>query len=236
MMNIDFDVNPIDFDTRELDLATGYDDYFFELMGENDIEASLEIFIESFQKKEPLSMCLGLNREEFLPIARFICEQAVADRLGIILRDRCSNHIKGFSIGKPYDVENTFSLDIELSPKFLPLFAIHDELDFHLRVSGRNTQNYFLHHTLGIGEIENPDIHQRLKSDLYRLTYHLARSRGFNFAVGHATSMFTHRIYQENGFVAICQIHYKDFVFEGQKPFSSIRWHKGCSLFLKELV
>ena len=102
----------------------------------------------------------------------------------------------------------------------------------------------FLHYLVGVDQDfyknqsggESEMSQNTIMPDISKLTYDAAKHQGFQRAVGHASSLFSQRFYQQTGFEEMARIDYKDFLFNGDAVFAGIKWHRRVVMYEKSLV
>jgi acyl carrier protein len=212
---------------------------FFELMTHDDVDEVAACFSDYFRREEPLTLAMNISHEEFNPLVEHVCALALAEKSGIVCRDSHTRRLVGFSIGKDYGLNETFSEQQTLSEKFLPIFALHDELDNHYRtMHDIQPGESFLRPVMGIdrdyfedhvGEGAKPCVN--IVPELTRLTIDMAKHRGYQKVISHATSLFTQRLCKKYGFAEVIRVNYKTFSYRDHEVFRGIKWHNSCVLY-----
>jgi len=218
-------------------LPTERESVVYSLMTEQDISDVVDCFSNFFRKEEPLTRAMAFSEEEFLPVVTSTCKKAARDGLSIVAREKTSQCLLGFSIGKDYR-DCTFDEEFEFSPKFNPIFELHGEMDeVYKKMHSLKSGEVYLHHALGI-DLQYFEDHLGEKQacvnivpELSKLTYELARKRNFKKIIGHATSLFTQRLYKKYDFSEVFRVNYKTFSYKDDDVFRNIKWHSGCVLF-----
>ena len=211
----------------------------FSLMEPDDLEDVAACFSDYFRREEPLTLAMNIGHEEFIPLVRHVCDLALNEQLGIVARTSDTGRLVGFTIAKDYGKNHTFPEGGTLSEKFNPIFALHDELDNHYRtMHDIRPGEHFLFHVMGIdldyfedhlGEGDEACVN--IVPELTRLSVELARHRGFQTVVSHATSLFTQRLCKKFGFHEVIRVNYKTFSYQDHTVFRGIKWHNSCVLF-----
>ena len=212
---------------------------YFEVMTRDDLGDVAACFSDYFRREEPLTLAMNISHEEFKPLVEHVCALALSENLGIVCRDSRTRKLVGFSIGKDYGVNETFADQQTFSEKFLPIFALHDELDNHYRtMHDIQPGESFLHHVMGIdldyfedhvGEGSKPCVN--IVPELTRLTIEMAKHRGFQKVISHATSLFTQRLCKKYGFAEVIRVNYRTFSYRDHEVFRGIKWHNSCVLY-----
>ncbi len=218
------------------------DGIIYTKMEKEDLQDVVFCFSNFFRSEEPLTKSMGFTTDEFSPVAERTCIQAVEHGFSLIARDKSTGKLVGFSIGKDY-TQSTFSQCDEISSKFHPILELHNELDdFYQKMHFLKEGEVFLNHAMGIdldyfkdhlGGNDGPQLN--IVPKLASLTYALAEKKGFKKIIGHATSLFTQRLYKKFHFKEVFRVSYKTFSYKDDDVFRNIKWHSGCVLFEKTL-
>ena len=204
--------------------------YQYIVMQQEHSAQAIEVITQSFCEHEPMTKYLGISSREFKPFAHLIVNKAIQDGLSIVALE--GNKVAACTIVE--DIANPLNITIDIDPRFKIIFSLLENLgnDFFLE---KNIETGHLSHLFITAVAEN--YHGKgLSSKVNFESIKLASQKGFDFMC----CEFTHE-YNERGTIKnlknsrllIRSCRYKDYVYEGQKPFADLEG--GASAYIWEL-
>lgn len=191
--------------------------YHFEVLTHHHRNQAIEVIAKSWSVNEPMMHYLGITPEQTLPFATLLVDKAINEGLSIsaLLDDK----LVGCTIVE--DMADPLEMSIEMDPRFKIIFSLLDHLatDFfnervpdkghiaHLFVTAIDAQ----HHGHGLSKKINFE------------SIRLAKEKGFDFMCCEFTQSYNETVKNiQNSKFLIRSCVYKDFMFEGNKPFEHL--------------
>ncbi|MCX4026215.1 hypothetical protein H0A36_15245 [Endozoicomonas sp. SM1973] len=185
-----------------------------------DVHETAYVIAQSFVKYEPLCKHLGVSFINMYDTCLSFIEQTYDDQLSLVCRNKKGNIIGGtlcrdlttpVFFHKNSRAEPSAALLSQLMDMYFPQSIIETVARgeyveiFTTAISASNSSK-------GIGRwlIETASSH--------------FANRGYQFSITQSTSPVTQSLRTQCGFKVLGTIQYDDFLFEGEKPFSGIRF------------
>ena len=204
------------------------EEIIFDLLQEQDPLA--EIVQETFPLNEPMSRCLGLSLEDYLPYTELVCQKAVSEKMTIVARLKRSGEIIGFCINEDFMSAPIYSAE-NISSKMKPLLYLLEALDHkYFGASPVKAREFFHLYMLGVrADWNGMGIGEKLVKESLRLGCKL----GFSQMVLEATGATSQKIATKLGFIEKEAICYSSFVHNGEKVFAPIQGVNRCCLMMR---
>lgn len=204
---------------QSFDLTLDDKNFKYEILSQRHYDQTIDIITHTFCHREPMTKCLGITPHEFTPFAKLMVEKAIKDGLSIVALD--NDTVCACTIVE--DGTDPLNITINLDSRFKIIFSLLENLAsefFNERILSRN---HIAH--LFITAVAENYLGRGLSKKINFESIQLARKNGFDFMY----CEFTHD-YNEKGTVKnltnnkllIRSCLYKDFVFNGEKPFQSL--------------
>lgn len=199
----------------------------------DDIEQTARVYTDVFLNDEPTSRRHALDREIFLPYARFYVDVCVRKKLSFIAIEKESLNVIGFilcsDLTTDWDSEGKMMMDF-LSHFHETLVAI-DELEGRYFDRTRISRGRVLH-VFQIGVIR--EFRGRsVSTTLIRRVLIDALERGYLQVVADCTSPLSSRSFERCGFYEAGSISYDDLMINGSRFFNGL--DGAISLMVKDL-
>jgi GNAT superfamily N-acetyltransferase len=183
-----------------------------------DVEEGAHVLTSVFIEREPLSLALRIGYEEMKGFSRATCEQAARSGLAVVAKN-AAGRIVAFSLSERWPAPRPMGPPLEeLFPRMAPIFALLAGCEARFDASHEGDNDAL--HILVIGALDGYEglgITKLLVAD----NMALARERGIVRAYTEATSL-SHHLFASLGFETRHEVLYRDFVFNGARPFASI--------------
>lgn len=206
------------------------DPYQYKILESEHYTQVVNVITQSFCTDEPMTKYLGITPREFFPFAELVVKKAIKDRLSTIVLD--GDKVSACSIIE--DTADPLDIIIDIDPRFKIIFSFLEYLggDFF---SEKNIEKGHLAH-LFFTAVDKNYHGKGLSRKVNFESIQLAKEKGFDFMC----CEFTHH-YNEKGTIKnlknskllIKSCSYKDFIFEGKKPFENLDGH--ASAYIWEL-
>jgi ribosomal protein S18 acetylase RimI-like enzyme len=204
----------------------------YGLFAESDSRDMVRVLGETFAKRDPPAVAVGLTTGEFEQFVRLLCGNAATQGLTIIARSAETGELAGVLLAE--DSNSALPAGIEsLSDKFDPIFDILRQLESGYRskpVAAGESAHLFL---LGVSERYSG---RGIGSQLVAQCNANATRRGYRLAVTEATNLTSQHIFRKAGFVERVRGSYREHRFNGKAFFAAVAEHGGPILMDKPLA
>jgi len=199
----------------------------------NHLDSLIECVQQSFPSPqgETMARILDIKPEDYLSFTRSVCEKAVAEKLSWVALAECDK-VVGFCISEPMSTAPLYS-DLNLNPKFFPLFALLEELDNRYLIT-TTTDPEEIFHLYMLGVLPAYSGHG-IGRELLKGSVNFAREKGFTIAVAEATGVVSQSLCRSLGFETKASVAYDSFVFAGGRPFRDVTEPRCCNLMERVL-
>ncbi len=193
----------------------------------------VKLLAETFTRRDPPAVAVGLASSEFEAFVRLLCPNAAAQGLTIVARFAGTGELLGAMLSEDGASSPLQGMDT-LSPKFDPIFDILGQLDTEFWGGAVPRPGEVLHLLLlGVsGRVAGRGVAHQLVAECLK---HGAR-RGYQTAFTEATNKVSQHIFRKQGFVTRDQRSYLTYRFNGRQVFASIAEHGGPMLMQKSLT
>lgn len=204
--------------------------YRYEVLNKEHYDQAVNVIADSFCEYEPMTKYLGITPIEFTPFARMIVTKAIQDGLSIVALD--NNKVAACTIVE--DIANPLNIAIDADPRFKMIIALFDNLGSDFFNERAMYKGHIAH--LFMTAVDKDYHGQGLSRKINFESIRLARERNFDFMCCEFTHDFNEKgtVNQlKNNKLLIRSQQYKDFIFNGIKPFENL---EGCaSAYIWEL-
>ena len=204
------------------------------LMESNDVEMAASCISRSFSEREPLCIALGISHEDMMTFCMPYFEHIQSQNLSYVAECQQSGNIIGARISEDPIIS---SFDAELlehvNPKLLPILSILEYVSAEYYASEAPKEGSHVH-MLMIGVHSaylNKGVAQKMNQELFSA----ATVRGYRSIVTEPTGIISQHILEKSGFRAKAIIRYRDFEFEGGRPFLHLGSEQCVSFMTKRI-
>ncbi len=207
----------------------------YEVLKEKDLENTILCISEVFSSSEPLTLALGITREEFYRFAEKVCIQAIKDGLSHIAKDVINDQVIGFRISEDLIQEHSEKVNSNFNDllNFYPIIDLITQLE-NQYMSSKNIQKGEIIHLVMVGVRESYR-NQNISKNLILANLQFAKEKKFKLAICETTGLISQHNARKLGFKEVLKILYKDYTYEGVKVFEHITPHTSCILMEKNL-
>jgi ribosomal protein S18 acetylase RimI-like enzyme len=203
-----------------------------EVLKRNDVRQLVHLVARTLCADEPMGVAAGLLAPDVERFLQASSEQLLSDGLTMVAVDTATGKLAGALISD--DLASPLSAEQEnLSPKFLPVFALLGALDENYRKGATLSYGQYLH--LFMLTIDKRFRGRGIGQMLVGAAVENGAEMGYRYAVVEATGVISQHLFRKAGFVERCRTSYAEFRYEGAAPFASIQGHEAAILMDKPL-
>lgn len=197
-----------------------------------ELPRMVNLLAETFSCYEPLSAAVGISTRELEAVVAAFGPKALAEQLSIVACSSDTGDLVGALLVEDFGTPPPDEI-AEKAPSFAPIGALLDGLDAQYRASREILPGACLHlFMLGIADHASG---RGIAHHLLATCLANGKARGYGLAVGEATGKVSQHLLRRLGFREVLAASYKDFVFDGQRVFSSIVGPEATILMDREL-
>lgn len=204
-----------------------------DVASSTDANEIIRLLASVFSASEPPALAMGLSCADLEEFLRIIVPQIISCDLTIVARDRETQALAGVALTDDFASPPAFDSG-QISPKFLPIFAMLDSLDARFRGEIPISLGECIH--LFMLAVEGNFAGRGIGGALVRVCLENARQKGYRVACTEATGKISQHIFRKNGFTDRFAIAYADFLHDGRAPFSSIHQHGAAILLSRSIL
>lgn len=192
--------------------------YTIKTLESEHVKSTIDLFIKAFCDYEPITKAINISHEDYEPYARDIVQKAVRDGLSKVALDE-NQKVIAFNLSE--DLANPYHPDLKKYPKMAPIVALITEL----------TQPFLKNKVFNKGKVLHPMVcaidpsyqGHGMSTAINLTTLESAAQKGFQFVYTEFTNELSEKsAFHFKSYKAIKEIKYKDFLFEGKKPFGAL--------------
>src|SRR5262245_29613966 len=203
------------------------DELTYEVLNPGDTDQTASCVNHTLALSEPLSGVMRLHPALAAPISDVLCDRAAKSGLSMVLKERASGKVIGFSLSEDFAAalpESMSTVDARLRPVLALLRSLEEQY-----VRSRPTIPGQFLHIVAMGL--HPRYTQKgLATTLVRKNLDLAKHRGYLGAVATSTGLASRHILRDKlGFRERFRIDYRSYAYEGVYVFRQIEAQSGCS-------
>ena len=187
---------------------------------EETLEGAIDCLTTSFCEDEPLASYLEIMPPEFKVFANVIVPPQLDNNLTFVAVDSETNKVAAIYFAEDYCQEEEAEIP-GLSPKFAPIFALHEVLGEMYRTIREVKPGEVLHmFMLGVSKSY---LGRGIGNKLLRHSLELATENGYKYALGEASNVISqHMLRKHLGFETLASVDYSSFTVKGEKPFDKV--------------
>jgi ribosomal protein S18 acetylase RimI-like enzyme len=212
-----------------LDVVAGVQ---YGVLEHSEVRAMARLLAEVFSRYDPPAVAVGLSSPQVEVLVMALGSKAVAEQLSIVASTPPNEDLVGALLVEDFGTPPPDGLE-DVAPDFAPIGAMLDGLDSQYRTSRHILPGAYLHlfmvgvaaHASGRG----------IAQHLITTSLTNGKARGYRLAVTEATGSVSQHVFRKLGFRDVLAAPYKDYVFNGQRVFSSIVGPEATILMEREL-
>jgi len=199
----------------------------------SDASEMARLLAETFSRRDPPALAVGLTSSEFEGMVRLFCPRAGDEGLTIVARAAATGEMAGVLLSEDSASGSPDGLD-RLTAKFDPIFDILGQLETEYRGGRPPPPREYLHlFLLGVAErFAGQGVARRLVTACLEN----GMRNGYRVAVTEATNPTSQHIFRRQGFVERVRRSYGDHRFGGRAVFASIAEQGGPILMDRQLT
>ncbi len=205
---------------KDLFIPVEKDGIIYEIISKNYIESALQCIMTTFSKNDPLSIAVNLSPEDlkiFLNI--FVKDNLLKQNLTTIAKDKNTNEVIGCILLE--DITTDQPGDISGIPlNFMPIIALLEDLDGWYLENNPVKPGEILH-VIMVGVAEEY-MNRSIAYELFMYSYKICKELGYKGGISEVTGKKSQRVGDKIGAETLRSILYKEFEYNGEKPFNSI--------------
>jgi ribosomal protein S18 acetylase RimI-like enzyme len=196
-----------------------------------EVSAMAQLLAEVFTLYDPPAVAVGLAPDELEGLIAAFGPKALNEQLSVVARTPGDGLlgavlVEDFATPPPPGI-------VERAPTFAPIGAMLEDLDLRYRANRSIAPGTYAHvFMVGVARQAGG---RGLAHRLIQACLDCARARGYRVAVTEATNVVSQHIFRKLGFREVLSTSYRDFIFEGQRVFSSIVGSESTILMDREL-
>jgi ribosomal protein S18 acetylase RimI-like enzyme len=195
----------------------------------NDVACLLA---EVFSQSDPPAVAMGLSVAEMKQFLDLAVREIIPDGLTVTARAKQTRKLAGTFLAGDFATRRELERGL-ISSKFDPIFAMLEELDEQYR-RGRVIGRGEYVHLFMLG-VDSEFSGQGIAQGLVQACVENGARKGYRTAITEATGRVSQHIFRKNGFTDRVSISYRDFLFEDNAVFASIRDHEKAILMDRSL-
>ena len=202
----------------------------YELLDTDSSDQAALVVAQAFAGYEPMAVAQKISVHEFVAYLKSLGPVLAEEGLTVIAQDRQAGEIIGVLVTRDF----AQTIASEGGEGTGPISALLNALRqpyVQTRMIGAGA--YLLLNLLAVSDRHKG---RSVAYNMVRLCLENGIRKGYTNAVTEATGIISQHIFRKCGFVERHEIVYKDFTYEGGKPFESIERHPSAILMDKALI
>lgn len=194
----------------------------------DDLEETIRCVSRVFTQK-PLTQGSGIDEKSYIAFAQCFCKKAVEEQLSLIVKDKQSSEVIGFSILEDFvsDVPNLDRVD----SRFIPIMNLLSKLDDWYKNNSQVKSGQILHiFMIGVDEKYRGN---GIAKQLIEKIFNIAKKNNYKSIIMECTGAISQHIGSKYGFKELKEIEYKTYVYNGELVFKDIKNNPSCKLMIK---
>lgn len=214
---------------RTITVADGVE---YGILEEAEAGAMARLLAEAFSRFEPMGVAVEIPHEQVERLVTAFVPKALTEQLTIVARDASARHLVGALLADDFGTVPPQGLE-DAAPCFAPIGALLESLDEQYR-AGTLVAPGTHAHLFMLGVAERAAL-RGIAGKLVETSIANATRIGYRTAITEATGSASQHVFRKRGFRDLLRASYKEFMFNGQRVFSSIDGVEGTILMTREL-
>ncbi len=193
--------------------------YQYEVLSHKHHDQVIEVISRTFSEYEPMTNYLGITREAMLPFAKLMTEKAIKDGLSIVALE--NDQVIACTIVE--DMADPLDITTEIDARFKIIFSLLEHLGTNFFNERIIDKGHLAH--LFITAVDKNHHGHGLSKKINFESIRLAKEKQFDFMCCEFTHAYNEKgtvKYIQNSKLLIRSCIYKDFIYEGKKPFEHL--------------
>jgi len=199
----------------------------------SDAEEVIRLLSTVFSESEPPAVSMGLSARDFEGFLRLFVPATIDEGITIVARGQDKGSLAGTLLTDDFAQPAAFD-GTRISPKFLPIFSMLEELDEQFRRGKTIAPGQYLH--LFMLAVDRQFAGRGVAQGMIAACLENGGRKGYRAAVTEATGRVSQHVFRKQGFVERCSVLYQEFRYEDQLAFASIHEHEKAILMEKSLI
>ena len=198
----------------------------------SDLEEMAGLLADIFSRFEPLALAVSLESDDLRTLVNVFGRRVPDDAITIVARDRLSGKLVGAMLTDDFGSPLPEGIET-ISSRFEPTLAMLEGLDGQYRKTRNIVPGEILH--LFMLAVDTGFGGKGIARNLVRFTLENGNRRGYKSAITEATGKVSQHVFNELGFEERFRVTYKEFSYQGKRPFESIAGHEAVILMERRL-
>ena len=201
------------------DYANHTDSLRFDVLTDEYYDQAVSVITQAFCENEPMTKYLGITPIEFIPFAKIIIEKAIHDELSMVAID--DDKVIACTIVE--DIAEPLNINIDIDARFRIIFSLLETLGSEFFSERAMYKGHIAH--LFVTAVDKNYHGQGLSRKINFESIKLAKERNFDFMCCEFTHNYSEKAtlhHLKNNKLLIRSCKYKDFIFDGIKPFENL--------------
>jgi GNAT superfamily N-acetyltransferase len=193
----------------------------------SDSDAIVHLLAMAFSESEPPAVAMGLSFHDMEYFLRLVVPGIVEYGLTAVARDKDRGTLAGVCLTD--DFAKPPALDLTaISPKFLPIFSMLEELDKEFWKGRSVSAGECLH--LFMLAVNADYVGRGIAQGLIQVCVDNGILKGYRLAITEATGNVSQHVFRKSGFADQISVAYSDFVYQRRFVFAAIVEHQRAIL------
>jgi ribosomal protein S18 acetylase RimI-like enzyme len=205
----------------------------YSVATKSDSDDVIRLIARVFSESEPPAVAMGLSFDDMKQFLQLVVPSVIPDGITVIARANDTGKLAGVMLCDDFASPPALDLN-QISPKFLPILSMLEELDSQFRRAKTILPGQFLH--LFMLAVDGGFAGQGVGQGMVQACVENGARKGYRSGVTEATGRVSQHIFRKNGFADRFSLSYCDFRYDDKLAFTSIQEHEKAILMERSLV
>ena len=187
----------------------------------------VHLLAKVFSESDPPAVAMALSSGEMEQFLELVVASVIPYRLTVTARSKDTGTLAGALLTDDFALPPALDLG-QISAKLLPILSMLEVLDEQFRRGKTISPGEYLH--LFMLGVDKRSVGQGIAQGLVQACMDNGVRKGYRMALTEATGNVSQHIFRKNGFLERFSVRYRDFVYEDNTVFASIREHERAIL------